>query len=208
MAVGSLVALGLLSALRGEPTGESSPIAILVLSSLQVLMFVAVWLFAIKRRSGTWGTLGVRLAGLRWPVVVGWAALGLVLSLAAGAVYSGIVTVLDIELLKPPPVPESILGDGPVRVLTVGILVALGPLAEEVFFRGFLLMSFVQGIGVVPGVVVASGIFAVSHGDIAVILPVFASGVILSWLYLKTHSIWPPFLAHMGQNYLAITFAT
>ncbi len=149
----------------------------------------------------------MKKAGLRWPVIGGWAALGLVLSLIAGAVYSGMIAVTGIEALEPPPVPESILGHGPIRVLTIGILVFVGPFAEEVFFRGFLLMAFTQGIGVVPGLIVASGIFAISHGDVAVILPVFASGAILSWLYLKTRSIWPPFLAHLGQNYLAVTFA-
>ena len=208
VAAGSLVALVLLSILRNDSANEPGPITIVAMSSLQVLMLAAVWLLAIKRRGASWSILGIRRAGLRWPIIGAWAALGLVLSLVAGAVYSGIVTVLGIESLEPPPVPESVLGEGPIRLLTVGILIALGPFAEEVFFRGFLLMSFVQGIGVVPGVIIASGIFAISHPNIAVILPVFASGVILSWLYLKTRSIWPPFLAHMGQNYLAVTFAS
>ena len=91
--------------------------------------------------------------------------------------------------------------------MTVGILVVVGPLAEEVFFRGFLLMAFVQGIGVIPGLIVTSAIFAVSHGDPAVMLPVFASGVSLSVVYLLTRSIWPSVVAHSAQNYLAVTFA-
>ena len=106
-----------------------------------------------------------------------------------------------------PPCPKAFWVKESFGAFTVGILVVVGPAAEEIFFRGFLLAAFVQGIGVIPGLIVASAIFAVAHGDLTVLLPTFASGAVLSWLYLRTRSLWPGFLAHAGQNSLAVTFA-
>ena len=207
VACGSLASLFALGRLLGSLERQADGITTLVLFLLQVLMVGAVWLFAVKWRGASLNNLGLWTSGLRWPKIVGWAALALGLSIVAGIVYQLIVTGLGLESLEPSPVPEQLLGEGVFRVFTVGILVVVGPIAEEVFFRGFLLSAFVQGFGVLPGMIVASAIFAVAHGDLTVLLPTFVSGAILSWLYLRTRSIWPGFLAHAGQNSLAVTFA-
>ena len=207
VACGSLVSLVALGRLLGSLERQADGITTVVLFMLQVLMLVTVWLLAVKWRGASRNDLGLGTGGLRWPKIVGWAALALGLSIVAGLVYQLIVSGLGIESLEPSPVPESLLGEGVVRAFTVGILVVVGPAAEEIFFRGFLLAAFVQGMGVLPGLIVASAIFAVAHGDLAVLLPTFASGAVLSWLYLRTRSLWPGFLAHAGQNSLAVTFA-
>lgn len=207
VACGSLGSLLFLGLLLGSLERQVGGVTTAVLFLLQVFMVAAVWLLAVRWRGASLASLGLGTASLRWHVIVGWAAFALTVSILAGIAYQGIVSGLGIESLEPSPVPERLLGEGIVRTITVGILVAVGPLAEEVFFRGFLLPAFVQGIGMLPGLIVSSAIFAVAHGDLTVILPTFASGAILSWLYLRTRSIWPGFLAHAGQNSLAVTFA-
>ena len=207
VACGSLASLLALGRLLGSLESQSDGVTTLVLFLLQVLMMGTVWFLAVKWRGAGLNSLGLGTRGLHWPRIVGWAALALAVSIVAGLVYQVIVTGLGIDSLKPSPVPERLLGEGIVRAFTVGILVVVGPAAEEIFFRGFLLSAFVQGIGVLPGLIVASAIFAVAHGDLSVLLPTFASGAILSWLYLRTRSIWPGFLAHAGQNSIAVTFA-
>ena len=207
VACGSLVSLLALGRLLGSLERQTDGATMVVLFLLQVLMVVTVWLLAVKWRGASLNSLGLGTSGLRWPKIVGWAALALGLSIVAGLIYQLIVMGLGIDSLEPSPVPERLLGEGVVRAFTVGILVIVGPAAEEIFFRGFLLPAFVQGIGVLPGMIVASAIFAVAHGDLTVLLPTFASGAILSWLYLRTRSLWPGFLAHAGQNSLAVTFA-
>ena len=207
VACGSLVSLLVLGRLLGSLESQADGVTTLVLFLLQVLMIGTVWLLAVKWRGATPGNLGLWTSGLRWPKIVGWAALALGLSIVAGLVYQLVVTGLGLESLEPSPVPERLLGEGVLRAFIVGILVVVGPAAEEIFFRGFLLSAFVQGFGVLPGMIVASAIFAVAHGDLSVLLPTFASGAVLSWLYLRTRSLWPGFLAHAGQNTLAVTFA-
>lgn len=199
----SLLALGLFPNSWEDRPGPATTFVLLI---LQILMLGTVWLLAVRKRGARWSSLGFGTRGLRWPAIGGWAFLALVLSLIAGLAYQGIVTVLGLEALEPSPLPDRLLGNGVARVFTVGSLVVLGPAAEEVFFRGFLLTAFVQGIGTVPGTIAASAVFAAAHGDVTVLLPTFASGAILSWLYLRTRSIWPSFLAHSAQNCIAVTF--
>jgi membrane protease YdiL (CAAX protease family) len=207
LACGSLVSLLALGRLLSSLERQADGVTTVVLFLLQVLMVVTVWLLAVKWRGASLTSLGLGTSGLHWPKIVGWAALALGLSIVAGIVYQLIVIGLGIESLERSPVPERLLGEGIIRAFTVGILVVVGPAAEEIFFRGFLLPAFVQGIGMVPGMIAASAIFAIAHGDLAVLLPTFASGAVLSWLYLRTRSLWPGFLAHAGQNSLAVTFA-
>jgi len=81
------------------------------------------------------------------------------------------------------------------------------PFAEEVFFRGFMLAAFVNALGVLRGSLVGSAVFALSHGNIALLAPTFVSGLFLAWLYLTTRSLGPSFAAHAVQNLLALSLA-
>ncbi len=163
-------------------------------------MLAAVWLFGVRGRGG-W-----RPVGFVAPHPQGLLLAGLVLlaSLGAGAVYVSIVSALGLEFLTPPDLPHEILGEGAARLLSIAGVGLAGPLVEEVFFRGFLLAALVQPLGAFRAAVVASAVFAAAHASIAVVLPLFLTGLLLSWLYLRTGSLWPPFAAHAAQNLLAL----
>ena len=164
-------------------------------------MLAAVWLFGVRNRDG-WRPVGFVEPpipqGLLLPCLV------LLASLGAGATYVRIVSALGLEMLAPPDLPHELLGEGAVRLLSIAGVGLAGPLIEEVFFRGFLLAALVQPLGAFRAAVVASAVFAAAHASIAVVLPLFLTGLLLSWLYLRTGSIWPPFAAHAAQNLLAL----
>ena len=145
VACGSLASLLALGKVLGSLERQTDGITTVVLFLLQILMVVTVWLLAVKWRGASLTSLGLGTGGLRWPKIVGWAALALGLSIVAGLVYQLIVTGLGIESLEPSPVPERLLGEGVIRAFTVGILVVVGPAAEEIFFRGFLLVGIRAG---------------------------------------------------------------
>lgn len=208
VACGGMASVLALGALQAVWRLQEGALTLFALIAIYTIMAATVWLFAVKRRGARWDSLGIRANGLRWPTIVGWAALGLGMSVVSTSVYAIIVTTLGIEWLQPQsPLSDELLGQGPSRALSIGILVALGPAVEEVFFRGFLLAALVHSIGTIPGIAAASAVFAVAHGDISVVLPVFFSGVVLSWLYVQTGSLWPAFLAHSAQNSLAVAVA-
>ena len=174
----------------------------LSLVAMQILLLVAVWRFGIKRYRVSWQAIGFTQPRARWSLLLPWLALAL--SLVFGGFYAAFVNAMGLDSLIPPTLPSSALGEGPYRLSNIVVIGAIGPLAEEVFFRGFLLAALVQGLGLAKGVLLGSAIFALSHPVLGVMLPVFVSGLLLSWLYLKTQSIWPPFTAHAAQNLIAM----
>ena len=181
---------------------EAGPaLTAVVLALPHSTMLAAVWLFGVRNRGG-WRPVG--FVSPKLPQGLLLATLVLLASLGAGGIYVTTVTALGIDMLVPPRLPHELLAEGPVRLLSIAGVGIAGPLIEEAFFRGFLLAALVQPLGPLRAAVVASAVFAAAHASIAVVLPLFFTGLLLSWLYLRTGSLWPPFAAHAAQNLLAL----
>lgn len=82
-------------------------------------------------------------------------------------------------------------------VLALGTL-AVGPLHEEVFFRGILLDTIRTGHSTFLAVAATSLLFGVMHGRGALALT-FA-GLVLALVYLRYGSLWPALLVHVLSN--------
>ena len=204
--VSTVLAANLLHLVQGGSVLQSGSALIpVVLMTLQLLMLAAVWYFVMRKHAAPFPALGMVRPRGRWALAWPWVALSG--SLLFGALYVGAVTAGGAEFLLPPALPLESLGEGPVRWANFTIIGVAAPFAEEVFFRAFMLAAFVNGLGVFRGAVAGSAVFAVSHGDIAILVPTFVSGLFLSWLYLKTRSLGPPFTAHAAQNLLALSVA-
>ena len=178
----------------------------LVLFSMVILLgfdLLVVWYFAVKSHRATWRMLGFSPSSVRWGLL--FPLLGLMLSIGLTAVYTLSMMALGWDSLVPTPLPAGVLGEGSSKLAAIAILGILGPFTEEVFFRGFLLAAMVHPFGALRAALVASAIFAASHGNVSILVPVFVSGLILSWLYLKTRSLIPSFTAHAAQNILALS---
>lgn len=89
----------------------------------------------------------------------------------------------------------------------IGAVVIIGPIFEEVAYRG-IGMGFLLGRGLHPALAIglSAFIFAISHTQykLPVIFGVFLFGVFLGILRLKTRSIGPPILAHMSVNFMTV----
>ncbi len=89
--------------------------------------------------------------------------------------------------------------------LLLGAVVA--PVAEEVFFRGFLYAGLRGRWGLGWGLAVSALIFGLAHLMPGVLVPIALLGVVLAWLYEVTGSLWPSILLHMAINGLALVAA-
>ena len=173
------------------------------LALVEGLMVIAVWIFAVRRRRASWASLGLRPVGPRAMYLL---PLGvMVVSLLSAAAYAAAVSGLGVDLLQPPALDKDILGTGVQRVVAVIAIVAWGPFAEELFFRGFILAALIGPLGPLRAAAVSSALFAAAHVSIGAALPVFVTGMLLAWLYLRTRSIWPPVTAHALQNFIAVS---
>ena len=78
----------------------------------------------------------------------------------------------------------------------------LAPLKEEVFFRGIFYPPLRNVYGRGQGILFTASIFALLHFDVVRFIPLFVGGVVLTWIYEKTSSLWPAILAHGTWNVL------
>ena len=87
-----------------------------------------------------------------------------------------------------------------------GLLVALAlgavvaPLAEEVFFRGYLYAGLRARYGKLAGALGSSVLFAIVHLSPGVLVPILVMGIIFALLYERTGSIWPCIALHSAVN--------
>jgi uncharacterized protein len=87
--------------------------------------------------------------------------------------------------------------------LNVGVLVLLGPFAEELFFRGLgvrVLMVF----GAMAAVLFTGIVFGLVHGILGALPPLVLFGIGLAWVRFRSASVWPGFIGHALYNGLGI----
>jgi sodium transport system permease protein len=149
-----------------------------------------------------------RTTALRRPpavAIVAAVALGVSAWLFAGG--------LVMRLLPP---PESLtramqrfiqLGDAPMPLWVVWIVIGLTPaICEELFFRG-LVFSGLRRLGAWPAVLVTALLFGLAHASIYRLMPTFVLGVILGLLRWRSGSIVPGIVMHATNNALIGTLA-
>jgi hypothetical protein len=162
-----------------------------VVASYAVLM-LAVWFFAVRRHKSSAASLGFRPVDVR----------GLAGLLAA---FAGTVIVANLIFGSVAPTPRAQevfrYGDGALAVALMALLILVAaPLAEEVFFRGFLLQGLARRLPFWPAAVITSALFAVAHIWWQLYLPIFVLGLVFSWLFWRTGSLWAPIAAHATIN--------
>lgn len=75
-----------------------------------------------------------------------------------------------------------------------------GPVAEEIFFRGFMYKAVKKKTGAAVAVIITSVVFSLLHAHIVGFVPIFALGVLLAYLYEKTGSLTSSIAVHISHN--------
>ncbi|PAB59526.1 CPBP family intramembrane glutamic endopeptidase [Anaeromicrobium sediminis] len=79
-------------------------------------------------------------------------------------------------------------------------IVIVGPIVEELLFRGIILKGFMKHYSPKKAVIVSAFLFALVHMNIWQFVVAFPLGLILGWWFVKTNSIIPCILGHMFNN--------
>ena len=172
---------------------------------IESLLFLAVLLLAVRKYKVRWQVLGLHQD---YQPSDYWLSVAVIVAiLASNAAYATLVSYLGLKNLEPPGVPTTLIGTGVFRFFNVMVIGVWGPMAEELFFRGFVLPALVPKFRIGGAMAISSLLFSISHGSFAVAVPIFVSGMLLSWLYVRSKSLWPSIGAHSVQNLLALLFA-
>lgn len=103
------------------------------------------------------------------------------------------------------PLIEAALKTHPLVTFTA--IAILGPVVEEILFRGLLYGALERRLPPVGVIMVTSLVFALCHFQITFFIPLLIVGILLGWARSKTGSIGLPILIHTLNNGLATLMA-
>ena len=197
-----LLSFGLVSVLKSIWGPETSALLIRAVDLGAGLLVVAGIGVFLRRR---YGLTPVSL-GLRWDCPF----FSLVLAVAGLLAVAPVRGVLDAILTRfhqqaRQPIVEDLRqmhGLDLVLISAAAILVA--PVLEEILFRGFLQPALRNVMGSKPAILVTAGIFALAHGQPAVVLLILPLGLVLGYLYERRQSLMSPILLHAIHNGVAV----
>ncbi|MBL4863578.1 MAG: CPBP family intramembrane metalloprotease [Rhodobiaceae bacterium] len=139
------------------------------------------------------------------------AMLGLVVVLLVAMALEPFLEPSDVTLLRNANA-DLLAAEGLLLTVSLVFVIVLVPFAEELFYRAALFGALSKYMPTSFAAFLATVLFAASHtqyfllGGMAAAVgtfQVFLIGGILSWLYVRSRSIWPPVLLHVANNAIA-----
>ncbi len=157
-------------------------------------------------------------AGLSlWRYKLGWAELGfrpfdrnfwwLPPVAAVGAwiaviAYIAIQTAFGVEANQEE--LEELFDSRAVLPLAGVAIVLAAPLAEEIFFRGFIFAGLIRPFGLIGAMAISGFLFGLFHvtgpESLGLVLPFGLVGMLFAWLYYRTGSLWASIATHLLFN--------
>jgi len=187
--------------LRGAPPG----VFVMQLVIYGVLMALIGWVIR-----GRWADIGVHLVSWQRNLLVGlcgaWMALIFVLATQFIASklsgQSGPSSNPVFQLLR-----DESSGFG--LVLMFVLVAIVGPIFEEILFRGVIYGSMKQVMPVALAIPLCGAVFSLAHGDVNALVPLLVLGSLLSFIFERTRSVVASSLTHCiwnGQVFLVAVF--
>lgn len=180
------------------------PGAVMAAISSQSLSFGFLGVILIilsRRRNFAWAAAPAPLARRIFEGVVGGVAL-----VAAASIVDGLLTAAGRPVVEQPWVTKLLSGSDSSVWALWAVAVVLAPIAEELFFRGYLFQSLDVRISRPLALAVSTAYFAGVHGNPSGLFIYLVLGVGLAYLHLRTRSLVAPILAHSIVNARALGF--
>ncbi len=167
-----------------------------LLSELVAYGAVAIYMFLLLE--GKYHTRFWPAIRWNWPGTAGFGLVGI------GVLMLGL-DMLGRFLPMPKTTPFDQFFEHPTDAyLTAAFAVTLGPLMEELFFRGFLYPVLARRMGALWGVVLTALPFGLMHylqyRSWSAVFIIILVGVVLTTVRAVTKSVASSFLAHVGYN--------
>ena len=164
------------------------------------------------------GLVGLAVGFSLWRYQLGWGELGLrpfdrsfwwLPLVAAAAAHVGVLAyalvliVLGAEAPRQEGLEELFKSRAVLPLAGVATLLA-APVAEEIFFRGFIFPGLLRPFGLVGAMAASGFLFALFHvtgsETVALVLPFGLIGMLFAWIYYRTGSLWPSIATHLLFN--------
>jgi membrane protease YdiL (CAAX protease family) len=177
---------------------ESTGLFLFVAGVMDVSLLTMFYFQGVRRGIITAATLGLSPGNVEKAIKWGLGGAGALLLLSVSA--SAVMTLFGVRQpqgewlawLRDLPRPQLLL------ILVAGVVAA--PVAEELFFRGYVFNAYLAEKGTLTAYVASALIFGLVHGHVALLLAIFPMGLVLAYLYRRSGTILAPMLAHVLNN--------
>lgn len=178
--------------------------AVLNSSLLDALSVIFVIYFTVGQYKEKLKSIGVNFKNFMANVfygVVGYLAAIPVLFLVL------ILTAIIIRLTNYTPKEQVVVEmfmrqTNPAFLIYTSIFAAIaGPVAEELFFRGFMYSAVKKYIGIFWATMITASLFALLHGHVVGFLPIMVLGILLAYLYERTGTLVSSVTVHILHNF-------
>ena len=133
--------------------------------------------------------------------------------IAAAAIAAAVAFVLNLAILSSP-LPDifpgyteaassSFAGQNPILLILATVI--LGPIAEELTFRGLTYDRMKRYLGVPWSIIISSLMFGIYHANMIQFIYATLIGLLLAFYYEKSGSLIVPVIGHMAMNAFAVT---
>lgn len=133
------------------------------------------------------------------PAAMLWGVGGALLAFVASSLIGGLLHLLGLEVEEQAWI-RALMSDGNALLGLAPWLVLIGPISEEVFFRGYVFRRAYTAIGPGAGYALSALLFGVIHLH-PVGIPMYAViGLVFCWVHRRTGTLWAPVIAHVVYN--------
>jgi len=134
--------------------------------------------------------------------------------LLAAIIIFVVIFVIEFVLIKMGQKPQDLSNIPDIQRLfswpVLFFLVAIQPIGEEIFFRGFLFEKIEYFGGGVVAIFITAFLFGLAHMSYGKIFPVLmpmVMGIILGFIVFKTKNLYSAIIAHIVFNVTSLTLA-
>ncbi|MCD7899721.1 MAG: CPBP family intramembrane metalloprotease [Bacteroides sp.] len=125
--------------------------------------------------------------------------------------YAAFLFLIEFILSLMPWLPdlmEQSFADLQSNWLGIACITLLGPILEELLFRGAITKALLQTYNPGKAIILSALIFGIFHINPAQVVSAGLIGVVLAWIYYKTASLIPCILLHVLNNSLSVFLST
>lgn len=186
--------------LRGASTSEERMTMLVIANLVLKLVVLFVFGFWYMVRESKWHYRPDYRKGLSPKILSCLVGIGLLGQYALGFVMIFIRAAVPDVFEEYTKVTEVLGLDGTYPFVTLIMVVVVGPIAEEVLFRGVIYGRLRYSFTVVQAAFISAAIFGIYHKN--VIQGVYAAlfGIVLAYIFEKTQTIWGCAVMHMMFN--------
>lgn len=168
--------------------------ALLIVYSAAMLLTIAAFAGYKKLRDGERGHTHFFFIKYNHVALMLW---GIIATIAVGVVIEPLVDLFPKEWY------EEVFSRIGLGQWTMVMTVVAAPVLEEIFFRGQIQENAMRKWGPFAGLFIAAAIFGVIHGIPQQIVGGFFIGLVLGYVYMRTHSLMAVIVIHAVNNAIA-----